>query len=57
MAAGTILVVDDHPEVLSFSKAALTGRSYTVFTASTGEQALSILDPKTPSIWLFPKCS
>ena len=36
--------MDDHPEVLSVSKAALTRGSYDVLTASSGEQALSILE-------------
>jgi CheY-like chemotaxis protein len=44
LPAGTILVVDDHPEVVKLSKAALTRRSYEVLTASSGEQALSILE-------------
>lgn len=44
LPAGTILIVDDHPEVLSVSKAALTRGSYDVLTASNGEQALDILE-------------
>jgi CheY-like chemotaxis protein len=42
--AGTILVVDDHPEVVGLSKAALTRCSYDVLTASSGKQALDILE-------------
>jgi CheY-like chemotaxis protein len=39
----TILVVDDHPDILAFMSAALEGAGYEVHTASEGAQALAEL--------------
>lgn len=39
-AKRTILVVDDHPDILDFMRAALEGAGYEVHTASEGAQAL-----------------
>jgi CheY-like chemotaxis protein len=39
----TILVVDDHPDILAFIRAALEGEGYEVHTAPEGAQALAEL--------------
>jgi two-component system, cell cycle sensor histidine kinase and response regulator CckA len=43
--AGTIVVVDDQPVVLEFCRTTLERAGYKVFTASNGEQALSLFEP------------
>ena len=41
----TVVVVDDQPVVLDFCRTALERAGYTVFSASSGEQALSFFEP------------
>jgi two-component system cell cycle sensor histidine kinase/response regulator CckA len=41
----TIVVVDDQPVVLDFCRATLERAGYTVFSASSGEQALNFFEP------------
>lgn len=41
----TIVVVDDQPVVLDFCRTTLERAGYTVFSASSGEQALSFFEP------------
>jgi two-component system cell cycle sensor histidine kinase/response regulator CckA len=41
----TILVVDDQPVVLEFCRVTLERAGYNVFTASSGDQALSFFEP------------
>ncbi len=48
----TVLVVDDEEALLSLAQEYLTMRGYTVFTASTGKQALQIIE-KQPEIDLL----
>jgi CheY-like chemotaxis protein len=43
VSRNTILVVDDHPDILAFMRAALEGAGYEVYTASEGAQALAEL--------------
>lgn len=43
MAAGCILVVDPHPEVLGITKAMLSRASFSVWTANNGVDALEFL--------------
>lgn len=43
MACGTILVVDNHPEIVEVTKAMLARSSYQVLTAHNGEDALECL--------------
>jgi DNA-binding NtrC family response regulator len=43
VSRNTILVVDDHPDILAFMRAALEGAGYEVYTASEGGQALADL--------------
>ena len=48
MEAGTVLMVDYHPEVLHISAVALARRSYRTLTALSGEIALDVLAAKGP---------
>jgi DNA-binding response OmpR family regulator len=41
----TIVVVDDQPVVLEFCRVTLERAGYNVFTASSGDQALSFFEP------------
>ncbi len=43
--SGTIVVVDDQSVVLEFCRTTLERAGYKVFTASNGEQALSLFEP------------
>ncbi len=45
-----ILVVDDEPPILDMLSQFLTGRGYRVRTASTGEEALSLVDQEQPAL-------
>jgi signal transduction histidine kinase len=44
----TILVVDDNPHVQTIASRVLTGLGYTVFTASSGEDALQLVSDGRP---------
>ena len=46
--AGRILVVDDIPENLRLMEAVLVPRGYTVLTATSGEQALELVEREQP---------
>jgi PAS domain S-box-containing protein len=46
----TILLVEDNPMVLRFAESALRLLGYTVYTASSGEEALEVLDESTMMI-------
>jgi len=48
MAARTILVVDNQPEILTVTKAILSRSSYSVRTATNGKEALQILNVEKP---------
>jgi two-component system, OmpR family, alkaline phosphatase synthesis response regulator PhoP len=39
----TIMVVDDNPDIITIVKTILEGRGYTVFSASSGPELLSLL--------------
>ena len=42
----TIMVVDDNPDIITIVKTILEGRGYTVFSASSGPELLSLLPTK-----------
>src|SRR5690242_10102174 len=44
-ACETIVIVDDQPVVLDFCRTTLERAGYKVFSASSGEQALSLFEP------------
>jgi len=44
MSAGTVLVVDYHPEIVNFAKAALSHAEYEVLSAPNGQDALGVLE-------------
>ena len=46
MSAGTVLVVDYHPEIINFTKAALAHADYDVLSAPTGQDGLGILEAR-----------
>jgi two-component system cell cycle sensor histidine kinase/response regulator CckA len=48
----TIVVVDDQAMVLEFCRTTLERAGFTVFTASNGEQALSLFEPNRSPIGL-----
>jgi len=48
--AGTIVVVDDQAVVLEFCRVTLERAGFTVFTASSGDQALSLFEPNRSPI-------
>ncbi|MFZ5866156.1 MAG: response regulator transcription factor [Thermodesulfobacteriota bacterium] len=50
MEAEQILVVDDDPDILTILRDNLEWDGYTVLTASTGREALSLFRDKTPSL-------
>ena len=51
--AARILVVDDIPENLSLMEAVLVPRGYTVLTATSGEQALELVEREQPDLILL----
>src|SRR3989441_12257245 len=48
--AGSILVVDDEPPIRELLRKFLTARDYQVRVASDGQQALALVDQKSPDI-------
>ena len=48
-----ILIVDDEPEILETTRWAFEANGYDVYTAPTGEEALSILDQAHPDVLLI----
>jgi len=48
--AGSILVVDDEPPIRELLRKFLTARDYEVRVASDGQQALALVDQKSPDI-------
>jgi CheY-like chemotaxis protein len=46
----TIMVVDDNPDIITIVKTILEGRGYTVFSASSGPELLSILPNHKPDL-------
>lgn len=53
MEKGRILVVDDEPQTCELLKAFLQIRGYTVMTASTGAEALTVLEETQPHLILL----
>jgi adenylate cyclase len=51
--AGTILVVDDIPENVRLLEAVLIPRGYVVLTATSGEEALELLNTEEPDLVLL----
>jgi DNA-binding response OmpR family regulator len=49
----TIIVVEDDPDLLNFLQQLLTSKRYTVFPASTGSQALQLIEEVHPSLVLL----
>ena len=49
----TVLLVDDEPDILGFMELALREDGYEVVTASSGRDALSLLDRASPSLILL----
>lgn len=49
----TIIVVEDDPDLSSFLQQLLTSKRYTVFPASTGSQALQLIEEVHPSLVLL----
>ena len=53
----SVLIVDDSPDMLLLGRVILEMEDYTVFTASSGLQALSVLDEiAQPSLILLDMC-
>ncbi|HEX2522825.1 MAG TPA: response regulator transcription factor [Terriglobia bacterium] len=50
MRKPVVLVVDDEPQILRVMRASLPIRGYEVFTASSGEEALSYLNKQVPDL-------
>ncbi len=50
MNNGTILLVDDHTDLLSLWKLRLEGAGYTVITAESGEEALAAFSAASPNL-------
>jgi two-component system KDP operon response regulator KdpE len=48
-----VLVVDDHPKVLTFIEIDLKLRGFEVFCAGSGEKALELIGSKKPDIMLL----
>ena len=48
--AGSILVVDDEPQIRNLLRKFLSARGYQVRVASDGQQALAFVDKKTPDL-------
>jgi CheY-like chemotaxis protein len=46
----TIMVVDDNPDIITIVKTILEGRGYTVFSASSGPELLSMLPNHKPDL-------
>jgi CheY-like chemotaxis protein len=46
----TIMVVDDNPDIITIVKTILEGRGYTVFSASSGAELLSMLVTQKPDL-------
>ncbi len=46
----TIMVVDDNPDIITIVKTILEGRGYTVFSASSGPELLSMLPNQKPDL-------
>jgi CheY-like chemotaxis protein len=46
----TIMVVDDNPDIITIVKTILEGRGYTVFSASSGLELLSMLPNQKPDL-------
>jgi CheY-like chemotaxis protein len=46
----TIMVVDDNPDIITIVKTILEGRGYTVFSASSGAELLSMLATQKPDL-------
>ena len=49
----TVLVVDDAPENLAFIRACLASAGYTIFTAKSGEECLTLLTRVVPRMILL----
>lgn len=49
----TVLLVDDEPDILGFMELALREDGYEVVTASSGRDALAMLDLASPSVILL----
>jgi two-component system, chemotaxis family, chemotaxis protein CheY len=49
----TVLLVDDEPDILGFMELALREDGYEVVTASSGRDALAVLDQASPSLILL----
>ncbi len=49
----TVLLVDDEPDILGFMELALREDGYHVVTASSGQDALAIVDRASPSLILL----
>jgi DNA-binding response OmpR family regulator len=52
-SSGTILVVDDDPEIVSMLTTRLTKRGYTVSSASDGHRALELAKRERPDVVLL----
>ena len=46
----TIMVVDDNPDIITIVKTILEGKGYTVFSASSGPELLSLLKDHKPDL-------
>lgn len=46
----TIMVVDDNPDIITIVKTILEGRGYTVFSASSGPELLTMLPNHKPDL-------
>jgi len=44
MSAGTVLVVDYHPEIVNFAKAALSHADYEVLCAPSGQDGIGLIE-------------
>jgi CheY-like chemotaxis protein len=46
----TIMVVDDNPDIITIVKTILEGKGYTVFSASSGPELLTLLKDHKPDL-------
>ena len=53
MAIPRVLVVDDEPRILRLVRASLSVAGYEVFTTSSGEEAISLVQSEVPDIVLL----
>ncbi|MBR9677126.1 response regulator [Candidatus Woesearchaeota archaeon] len=49
----TILIVDDEPHMVELEKGILETNNYTVLSATSGEEALKVLEKQTPDLTIL----